>query len=93
MCVKLWQSISDRCTEIAGPDGNPKYLRNLKDVSDIVNVSKSNIIKAMPENIEKYHKKVSYSNTKRLVMCSYWYTFDILACVWVRLGWILMGTK
>ena len=65
------------CTEIDGPDRNPIYLRNLKDVSDVVNVPKSNITKAMPENIEKYHKKVSYSNNKRLVMCSYWYTFDI----------------
>ena len=33
-------------------------MRNLKDVADVVNVPQSNITKAMPDNIEKYHKKV-----------------------------------
>ena len=44
------------CT--SGPTGETIFMRNIHDVHAVTGVPVSCIRKAMPENIEAYHKKV-----------------------------------
>ena len=59
--VKFMEDINksaERCTVTEGPDGNSIFMHNIEEVATVVGVSATNIRKAMPQNIDKYHKKV-----------------------------------
>ena len=66
--VKFMEEINksvERCTVTEGPDGNSIFMHNIEEVATVVGVSATNIRKAMPQNIDKYHKKVRIEENGR----------------------------
>ena len=48
----------EKCTVTEGPDGQSIFMHDTNEVSEVTGVKVSTIRKAMPENIDKYHKKL-----------------------------------